>query len=183
MTESERKLPLGLGYKAAADRLGLIYLMDPGKMLRLLVDFGNEAWIFSMNAHLAERPFWRAMNQKADKLAEILKGRNRAYMATPWFMEPEQLRASLYGQINRAMANDVPNAEWRKDPIRAHSRVFMVFFLELSEGAIEGQGRIPNEQLSAEHIRKYAGSFLGMDPEMLSLNLTTSRNKEVSSCG
>lgn len=82
--------------------------------------------------------------------------------------------------MNQAMPDDPPNAVWRKDPIRAHARAFMAFFLELSEGAIAGQGRIPDAQLTADHIRKYAGSFLGTDPTMLSLNLTSGRNKEPS---
>jgi hypothetical protein len=180
MTDEEKRLPMGLGYPMAADRLGLTYLASANVLLQLLVDFGNEAWDFSMNAHLAKRPFWKAMNQKADKLAEILKGTDPAYMAIPWFTEPEQLRASLYSKMNQAMPDDPPNAVWRKDPIRAHARAFMAFFLELSEGAIAGQGRIPDAQLTADHIRKYAGSFLGTDPTMLSLNLTSGRNKEPS---
>jgi hypothetical protein len=173
MTDEERKLPLGMGYTVAADRLGLIYLMDPGVMVRLLVDFANEAYDFSMNVRLTKGPFWRAMNQKADKLAAILKGRNSAYMAPAWFTDPNQLRASLCQQMNLAMPNDPANAAWRKDPIRAHARAFMAFFLELSEGAIDGQGRIPNKKLATDHIRKYAGGFMGMDPAILPLNLTT----------
>jgi hypothetical protein len=183
MSDEEKYLPMGLGYAKAADRLGLIYLASGEVMLRLLVDFGNEAWNFSMNAHLAKKPFWKAMNQKADKLADILKGKNPAYMAIPWFTEPGQLRANLYSLLNHATPNDPPDAAWRKDPIRAHARAFMAFFLELSEGAIEGQGRIPNEQLVTDHIRIYAGNFLGMDAAMLSLNLTSGENKEVSPCG
>ena len=183
MMDEERNLPLGLGYTMAADRLGLTYLANAEVMLRLLVDFGNDAWDFSMSAHLPKGAFWKALNQKADKLGDILKGKNPAYMAIPWFTEPGQLRASLYSQIDQATPNDPPDAAWRKDPIRAHARAFMAFFLELSEGAIEGQGRIPDAQLTADHIRKFAGSFLGMDPAMLSLNLTSGKNTEASPCG
>ncbi|HUD48933.1 MAG TPA: hypothetical protein VMR33_19020 [Candidatus Baltobacteraceae bacterium] len=183
MTDEEKNLPMGLGYATAADRLGLTYLASAEVMLRLLVDFGNEAFHFSMTAHLTKEPFWKAMNQKADKLADILKGKNPAYMAISWFTEPGQLRASLYSRIDQAMPNDLSDAALRKDPIRAHARAFMAFFLELSEGAIEGQGRISDAQLTADHIRKFAGSFLGMDPAMLSLNLTSGENKEASPCG
>jgi len=45
--------PLGLGYTMAADRLGLIYLMGIPEMTKLLLEFGNEAWHFSMTAKLS----------------------------------------------------------------------------------------------------------------------------------
>jgi hypothetical protein len=45
----------------------------------------------------------------------------------------------------------------------------MAFFLELSEGAITGQGKIPDETLTAEHINNYTAAFMGMDAAMIKL--------------
>jgi len=116
------------------------------------------------------------MNRKADKLATILKGRNPAYMATGWFTEPGMLRASLRAQFEKTRPNDPPDAAWRKDPIRAHARAFMEFFLDLAEGAVEGQGSISNQRLAADHFRKYVGDFMGMDPALLSLEIGMSND-------
>ena len=45
----------------------------------------------------------------------------------------------------------------------------MAFFLELCEGAITGQRKIPDETLTAEHINNYAAAFMGMDASMVKL--------------
>ena len=47
----------------------------------------------------------------------------------------------------------------------------MAFFVELSEGAITGQGKIPNETLSAEHINNYTAAFMGMDATTVKLTI------------
>jgi hypothetical protein len=171
LTEEEKATPIGIGYVMAARRLGLKYLDAAEVMLGLLVEFGNEAWHFSLHAGLPPKPFWKAMNKKADSLAAILKGRDPGYMATSWFTDPHQLRAHLLGELEKARPTDPPGAAWRKDPIREYARSFMAFFLELTENALVPPSSDPMEKQSADHIRKYAGAFLNMDPAMLSLQL------------
>jgi hypothetical protein len=178
LTDDEKNSPMGLGYVSAAERLNLIYLASPEVMLKLLVQFGNEAWEFSMAGGLPKAVFWKGMNEKAEPLAIILQGKNPAYMCIPWFTDPNQMTASLRQQLEHERPDAPPGAAWRKNPVREHARSFMAFFLELSEGAIEGQGKIPDAQLSSEHIKKNAGAFLGMDPKMLQLNLGYSEDKQ-----
>lgn len=195
LTQEEWQAPLGLGYTMAADRLGLQYLLGPEPIFSLLVEFANEAWDFSMKAHLPEGPFWKAMNRKADKLATILKGKNPAYMATPWFTDPHQLRAHLRAELQKARPNDPPNAPWRKDPIREYARNFMEFFLDLTEGAVEPQGHTSNQQLVEQHVKRYTGAFMGVAPEFIGGSVIVSggdkpntpwpalQNKEERPCG
>ena len=171
LTDEEKSSPMGLGYVSAAERLNLIYLASPEAMLKVLVQFGDEAWQFSQTAKLAFKPFWKAMNEKAEPLAKIVQGRNPAYLAIPWFIDPTHMTASLRQQLEQERPNDPPNAAWRKNPVREYARAYMAFFLELYEGTIEGQGKIPNEVLMAGHVKKYAGAFLGMNPQMLNFQL------------
>lgn len=171
LTDEEKNSPMGLGYVSAAERLNLIYLASPEAMLKLLVQFGDEAWQFSQTAKLAFKPFWKAMNEKAEPLAKIVQGKIPAYMAIPWFTDPNQMTASLCRQLELEHPDDPPDAAWRKNPVREYARAYMAFFLELYEGTIEGQGKIPNEVLMAGHVKKYAGAFLGMDPQMLNFQL------------
>jgi len=95
LTDEEKGSPMGLGYVSAAERLNLIYLASPEVMLKLLVQFGNEAWEFSMTGGLPKAAFWKAMNEKAETLAIILQGKNPAYMCIPWFTDPNQMSSSV----------------------------------------------------------------------------------------
>ena len=79
LTSEEMQSPMGLGYVAAAERLGLIYLYDLKVIAQLLVDYANDAYEFSMSANLPAGKFWPALDKKADELAIILKGQNPAY--------------------------------------------------------------------------------------------------------
>ena len=173
LTSEEMQSPMGLGYVSAAERLGLIYLYDLKVIAQLLVDYANDAYEFAMTAHLPVEKFWPALDKKADKLAVILKGKNPAYMATSWFTDPNQMAAHLSRWMETRKLDHPANPIGKKDPVRGCCRDFMAFFPELSEGAITGQGKIPNETLSAEHINNYAAAFMGMDAKMIKLPIHT----------
>ena len=108
LTDEEKGSPMGLGYVSAAERLNLIYLASPEVMLKLLVQFGNEAWEFSMTGGLPKAAFWKAMNEKAETLAIILQGKNPAYMCIPWFTDPNQMTASLRQQLEHERPDAPP---------------------------------------------------------------------------
>lgn len=162
---------MGLGYVMAAERLGLEYLDGPKPILNLLVDFGNKACAVNMKCYPSEGEGRKALGRTADELATILKGRNPSYMATTWFTDPKLLRAHLRRKLEEGWASDAPAAVRHKDPIIEFSRYFVEFFIDLTEGAVAGQGQIPNERLAAEFIRKCAGAICDIDPAMLPLEL------------
>ena len=174
LTSEEKQSPMGLGYVSAAERLGLIYLYDLKVIAQLLVDYANDAYEFAQTAHAQIGPhtgeeFWAALDKKADRLAVILKGKNPAYMATSWFTDPNQMAAQLSRWMETRELEHPANPIGKKDPVRGCCRDFMAFFPELYEGAITGQGKIPNETLSAEHINNYTAAFMGMDAKMINL--------------
>jgi hypothetical protein len=186
LTDEEKSSPMGLGYVGAAERLNLIYLASPEAMLNLLLEFGNEAYQFSQCGGMSKRQFWKTMNEKAERLAVILQGKNPAYMAIPWFTDPNQLAAHLRCYWEDVCKDDPPEPfwkQWQKHPVRVTARAYMEFFLEILEGGIEGQGKIPDIQLMTEHIRKHAGLFLGLDPAMLQLNLEITKKPKEPLCG
>jgi hypothetical protein len=169
LTSEEMQSPMGLGYVAAAERLGLIYLYDLKVIAQLLVDYANDAYEFAQTACLPVEKFWPALDKKADKLAVILKGKNPAYMATSWFTDPNQMAAQLSRWMETRKLDHPANSIGKKDPVRGCCRDFMAFFPELYEGAITGQGKIPDITLSAEHINNYTAAFMGMDATMIKL--------------
>ena len=174
LTSEEMQSPMWLGYVSAAERLGLIYLYELKVIAQLLVDYANDAYEFAQNSHAQIGPhtveeFWAALDKKADKLAVILKGKNPAYMATSWFTDPNQMAAHLSRWMETRKLDYPANPIGKKDPVRGCCRDFMAFFLELCEGAITGQGKIPDETLTAEHINNYTAAFMGMDATMIKL--------------
>jgi hypothetical protein len=173
LTSEEIQSPMGLGYVQAAERLGLVYLYDLNVIARLLVDYANEADAFSQTAHLPAAQFWPAMNKKADKLAVILKGKNPAYMATPWFTDPNQLAASLLRWTETRKQNYPADPIGKKDPVRGCCRDFMAFFLELYAGTIEGKPEIPDATLKGDHIKNYLAAFMGLDVANLQISFGT----------
>jgi hypothetical protein len=160
---------MGVGYLMAATRLGLKYLDGPAPILQLLTEYANEARASSSTASLPPRKFWSGIYKKADKLATILKGKDPAYMATPWFTDPRQLRAHLRKQLEKERPDDLPNASWRKDPVREYARSFMAFYVNLPEGTLTPSGVDPVQEQAADHMRKYMGLFVNMDPSMFTL--------------
>jgi hypothetical protein len=178
LTSEEMQSPMGLGYVSAAERLGLIYLYDLKVIAQLLVDYANDAHEFAQTAHAQIGPhtvdqFWAALDKKADKLAVILKGKNHAYMATTWFTDPNQMAAHLSRWLETRKLDHPANPIGKKDPVRGCCRDFMAFFPELYEGAITGQGKIPDITLSAEHIKNYTAAFMGVDVATVDLPIHT----------
>src|ERR1035437_252197 len=173
LTSEEMQSPMGLGYVAAAERLGLIYLYDLKVIAQLLVDYANDAYEFAQTACLPVEKFWPALDKKADKLAVILKGKNPAYVATSWFTDPNQMAAQLSRWMVTRKLDHSANPIGKKDPVRGCCRDFMAFFPELYEGAITGQGKIPDITLSAEHIKNYTAAFMGVDVAAVDLPIHT----------
>lgn len=173
LTDEEIQTPTGLGYLTAARRLGLIYLYDQQVITKLLVDYANEANKHARAPFLSVEGFWHALDKKADPLAVILKGKNPAYMAPPWFTDPNQLAASLSQWMETRKLDHPANPVGKKDPVRGCCRDFMAFFPELYEGAITGQGTIPDLTLTTEHVKSYLAAFMGADARSIQLTINT----------
>jgi hypothetical protein len=135
LTREENQMPMGMGAVAAAEHLGLIYLESPEVVLNLLSEYANRAWRFAMRCNLPAESAWQILNGMSDELAAIFRGEHSAYLATFWFIDSSQLMAALYSQFLNSRPNDPPGALWRTDPLKAKSREFISFFIDLAEGA------------------------------------------------
>ena len=134
LTPDELATPMGLGYLAAADRLGLIYLADTVAIAHLLSRFAEQAIQLSADREaglLNVDQFDRALDDFVDRLAEILRGENPRYMAIPWFTDTHQLRQCILGAHSPAYSNDPESwARLQADPIREESLLFLTAVIE-----------------------------------------------------
>jgi len=133
-------MPMGLGYLAAAERLGLIYLADTVGMALLLCRFAEQAGQLVADrdsGFLNAIQFDKALDELIDRLADILRGANPRYMATPWFTDPGQLQQSILDDLvpdylNMADYVNTPDflARLKADPIHEYALNFLTTVIE-----------------------------------------------------
>lgn len=139
LSPEEHEMPMEIGYAAAAERLGLIYLADVVAIAHVVSRFTEDAMKLTQDYStglLSGAQLGKAIDELNDRLGMILNGRNPRYMATPWFTDPTQLANHIFKIHDAAYQDDPENlVNLRTDPIR--EAAFLIITTAAEEDFLE----------------------------------------------